>query len=37
MTDEKVKEKSVSVNDLRYAEYYGMQSIFDELYANTFS
>lgn len=35
MADEKVKKNSVSVNDLRHAEYYGMQSVFDELYARS--
>ena len=29
------KEKSLCVDDLRHAEYYGMQSIFDELYARS--
>ena len=29
------KAKSLCVNDLRHAEYYGMQNVFDELYAKS--
>ena len=30
-----VKNKKLCVNDLRHNEYYGMQGIFDELYAKS--
>ena len=30
-----VKNKKLCVNDLRHNEYYGMQEIFDELYAKS--
>ena len=29
----KIKEKQLCVEDLRHAEYYGMQKTFDNLYA----
>ena len=29
------KNKTLCVDDLRHAEYYGMQRTFDELYANS--
>ena len=35
MPNEKKKEKLLSVDNLRYAEYYGMQKTFDELYADS--
>jgi len=35
MPNEKKKEKLLSVDNLRHAEYYGMQKTFDELYANS--
>lgn len=31
----KIKEKQLCVEDLRHAEYYGMQKTFDNLYADS--